>query len=170
MTAASEKNSILEKEVIKRKLRRMALEIAEANFDEKEIIIAAINGNGEVLARQLEAELRSVAGFSCTWVVVKMDKKNPGDATLEPAADLNHKVVLLVDDVANTGRTMFYALQPIMQYTPRKLQTVALVERSHKLFPIQTDFAGLSLATTLQAYIEVETKDDELHAAWLLDR
>ena len=42
-----------------------------------------------------------------------------------------------------------------------------LVERSHKLFPIQTDYTGLTIATTLQEHIAVETEGDEISGAWL---
>jgi pyrimidine operon attenuation protein / uracil phosphoribosyltransferase len=72
-----------------------------------------------------------------------------------------------VDDVANSGKTIMYALKAFLSQRPKKIQTVVLVERSHKLFPIQTDYSGLSIATTLQEHIAVETKDGEVEGAWL---
>jgi pyrimidine operon attenuation protein / uracil phosphoribosyltransferase len=89
------------------------------------------------------------------------------DASLDPETDVTNKTVILVDDVANTGKTMLYALKPFLASRPARIQTLVLVERSHKLFPIQTDYAGLSLATTLQEHISVETKGDTITGAWL---
>jgi pyrimidine operon attenuation protein/uracil phosphoribosyltransferase len=89
------------------------------------------------------------------------------DASLEPATDVTNKNVILVDDVANTGKTILYALKPFLASRPARIQTLVLVERSHKLFPIQTDYAGLSLATTLQEHISVETEGDMITGAWL---
>jgi pyrimidine operon attenuation protein / uracil phosphoribosyltransferase len=62
---------------------------------------------------------------------------------------------------------MFYALKPFLHSSPKKIQTLALVERSHKQFPIQTDYTGLSIATTLQEHISVETEGERITGAWL---
>jgi pyrimidine operon attenuation protein/uracil phosphoribosyltransferase len=62
---------------------------------------------------------------------------------------------------------MFYALKPFLSARPKRLQTAVLVERSHKQFPIQTDYTGLSIATTLQEHIAVETEGGEITGAWL---
>ena len=62
---------------------------------------------------------------------------------------------------------MLYAFKPLLNAHPKKVQTLVLVERSHKLFPVQTDYAGLSITTTLQEHITVETKGEEIVAAWL---
>lgn len=62
----------------------------------------------------------------------------------------------MVDDVANTGKTMYYALKPVMEFSPRKVQVAVLVDRQHKLFPVSSDFVGLSLNTTMQEHIRVE--------------
>ena len=77
------------------------------------------------------------------------------------------QVIIVVDDVSNTGKTLLYAFKPFLQYQPKKIQTLVLVERSHKLFAVQPDYVGLSVATTLQEHISVETKDDEITGAWL---
>jgi pyrimidine operon attenuation protein/uracil phosphoribosyltransferase len=68
---------------------------------------------------------------------------------------LDNKTILLVDDVANTGKTMYYALKPIMEFSPKKVQIAVLVDRQHKLFPVSSDFVGLSLSTTMQEHISV---------------
>ena len=168
METAQIKNSVLDRQSISRKMRRMALEVAEQNLDEKELIIAGITGNGEVVARNLIQELKSVSpAHSTILITIVLNKKDPLEVSFNRTLDFENKVIILVDDVANTGRTMMYALKPFLNAHPKKIQTLVLVERSHKLFPLQTDYTGLSIATTLQEHIVVETEGEEISGAWL---
>lgn len=167
MTSAETRSFILDKDAAKRKIRRMALEVAEQNTGENELVIAGIVGNGVVVAQCIAAELQKIAQVNIQIVTIQLDKKEPLNTSLSPAINIQDKVVIIADDVANTGRTMFYALKPFMQAYPKKLQTLVLVERSHKAFPIQTDYAGLTIATTLQEHILVETAGEEIVGAWL---
>lgn len=167
METVQTKDCVLDKEAISRKLKRMALEIAEQNLHEQEIIIAAINGNGEVVAKSLEQELSSTTAIKTHSITIVLNKKDPSEVTLSADIDMENKTILIVDDVANTGKTMLYALKPFLTSKPKKIQTLVLIERSHKLFPIQTDYAGLSIATTLQEHIEVRTEGETIAGAWL---
>lgn len=161
------KTQILDAETVSRKIKRMALEVAEQNIGEDLLVIAGISGNGEVLAKCLSKELQNIGAFPVQFVTVSLNKKEPGEVTVSPQTNLTNKTILLADDVANTGKTLFYALQPFFAASPKKIQTAVLVERSHKQFPIQTDYAGLSIATTLQEHIEVMTEGEEILGAWL---
>jgi pyrimidine operon attenuation protein/uracil phosphoribosyltransferase len=161
------KNCVLDQEAINRKMRRMALEIAEQNSGEPDLVIAGIQGNGAVVARYLVRELEGIGGFNIHSLLIRINKKDPLDVSLEEHADLENKTIILVDDVADSGRTMLYALKPFLSAHPRKIQTLVLVERSHKLFPVQTDYTGLSITTTLQEHITVETDGDTITGAWL---
>ncbi len=161
------KNCILNAEAVKRKLRRMAFQIAEANADEESIIIAGIAGNGTVLAKKIISELKQIVDIPIDLITIELTKKNPVDAVIQDQIDLTGKIIIVVDDVANTGRTMLYALRPLLKFLPKKIQTLVLVERSHKLFAVQPDYVGLSIATTLQEHIVVETDGDEITGAWL---
>ena len=167
METVKNRNSVLGKESIKRKMKRMALEVAEQNIDEKEIVIAGIEGNGQIVAKCLVDELRQLASFSITEATIRLNKKDPAEVTFDPPVNLDSQVIIIVDDVANTGKTMMYAFKPLLEIHPRKVQTLVLVERSHKLFPVQTDYAGLSITTTLQEHIIVETEGEEITGAWL---
>lgn len=167
MQTVQTKNSVLSKESISRKMRRMALEVAEQNINEQEIIIAGIAGNGEVVARCLVKQIKEVSKLSTKVITIILNKKDPLQASFNQKVDFENKVIIIVDDVADTGRTMLYALRPFLDFHPKKIQTLVLVERSHKLFPVQTDYTGLSIATTLQEHISVETSGDELLGAWL---
>ena len=76
-----------------------------------------------------------------------------------PASELEGKTIIIVDDVANTGRTIFYATQPLMTVLPKKVEVAVLIDRTHKTFPIRVDYVGLSLATTLMEDIDVQIRD-----------
>lgn len=167
METLQNRNCVLDKEAIKRKLKRMALQVAEQNSDTKELIVAGIAGNGEIVAKCLVENLAKLGTFQTSFVRIQLNKKELLQVSLQPETDLANKTVILVDDVANTGKTMLYALKPFLAASPKKIQTLVLVERSHKLFPVQTDYAGLSLATTLQEHITVETDGEEVSGAWL---
>jgi len=81
--------------------------------------------------------------------------------------DFTGKTIILIDDVANSGRTMLYALKPLLDQHPKKIQTLALVERTHKSFPVDVDYVGLSVSTTTDEHIEVEVENGEVLGAWL---
>ncbi len=161
------KNCILTAETIKRSIRRMAFQVAENNADEPAIIIAGIVGNGRVVAAKLIAELKHMIEASIELIDIDLNKKEPLDAVVNSLQDFNGKIIIVVDDVSNTGKTLLYALKPFLHFQPKKIQTLVLVERSHKLFAVQPDYVGLSVATTLQEHISVETADEEITGAWL---
>ena len=167
MSSVQTRAAILDEEAVKRKIKRMALEVAEQNAGEKEVVIAGIVGNGETVAQSIADELRKISSIKTTVITIQLNKRELGDVTLQPSIDIDQRIIIIADDVANTGKTMFYALKPFLNSSPKKIQTLALVERSHKLFPIQTDYTGLSIATTLQEHITVETEGQRITGAWL---
>lgn len=162
-----DKKYILTKEVAAKKLRRLALEIIENNPDEKELILAGIRGSGSVVAACLQKNIEELSGIKIRLITLTLDKKEPKDVELSEKIDFNNKVIILVDDVANSGKTMLYALKPFLSFHPKKIQTLALVERSHKQFPIHADYLGLSVASTLQDHIFVEVNETEVLGAYL---
>ena len=167
METTQTKNSVLDKESVTRKMKRIALEIAEQTIDEKALVIAGIKGNGEVVARHLVKELTRFVSCPIEEVTLLLNKKDPLEVKFDHEIILDNKVVIIVDDVANTGKTMLYAMKPLLNGKPKKIQTMVLVERSHKLFPVQTDYTGLSITTTLQEHIVVETEKDKISGAFL---
>jgi pyrimidine operon attenuation protein/uracil phosphoribosyltransferase len=158
----SHNKNILPAAIVQKKMSRMALEIAERNYAEPEIILLGIKENGTVIAQKIAAELKTVFKGSIAVFDVYIDKKQPVDITITPAADFNGKTVILVDDVANSGRTMLYALKPLLNQHPKKIQTLALVERTHKTFPVDVDYVGLSVSTTPDEHIYVDVKNGEV--------
>lgn len=159
--------AILNRDAARRTLRRMAFEIAEANADEPGLVIAGIEGNGALLAQNLVAELQQIIQTPIRFITIGIDKREPLQVTISENRNWNGAVIIVVDDVSNTGKTLLYALKPFLLFQPKKIQTLVLVERSHKLFSIQPDYVGLSLSTTLQEHISVVVKDGAIEGAWL---
>ena len=165
----SEKKYVLTKEVAEQKLQRLALEIAEQlDGDDAEIIIIGIRNSGKVVADKIGVLLRSLLTVPIKIISVVLNKVTPKEVFLsEPNIDFNNKNVIVADDVVNSGKTLLFALRPLLYFQPKRIQTLVLVERMHKLFPIKSDYIGLTVATTSQANIVVEAKDGEISGAYI---
>lgn len=162
-----EKKYILSADVAEKKLRRMALEIAERNYEEKELLLIGIKENGIIIAQLISEYLKANFKGKIEVVALSMDKKKPAAITFDASIDFNNRIVLLIDDVANSGRTMLYALKPLLEQYPKKIQTLALVERTHKTFPVDVDYVGFSVSTTLDEHIYVEVENGKVTGAWM---
>jgi pyrimidine operon attenuation protein/uracil phosphoribosyltransferase len=150
---------ILDERQIKQKIKRLAIQILEKNLKEGEIILAGINNNGMGFAKMIYKELNKISENKITLTRIRLSPANPleSEVTIEmPLDDIANKVIIIVDDVANTGRTIFYAMKPLMNILPKKVQVAVLVDRKHKSFPIEVDYVGLSLATTMRESIDVQ--------------
>lgn len=158
---------ILDQEAIARKLRRMAYEIYERNAREKNLILVGIMERGGVVAHRLAALLGEIAPFETRILQLSINRDNPVEVALSEQADFNGQAVILVDDVANSGRTMLYALKPMLDAVPRKIQTAVLVDRMHKAFPVTIDYTGHSLSTTLKDHILVKIDGEDILGAYL---
>ena len=164
----TDKKYILNKEVVEKKLRRMAFEILENNIDEKEIILAGIRESGSVVAKVIQKMLGEISAIKTELITITLDKNEPTNVSLNKSFDFNGKVIIVIDDVSNSGKTLLYALKPFIDSHPKKIQTLVLVERTHTSFPVRPDYVGLSIATTLQEHIFVEVKGEEVTGAYLI--
>ena len=164
---AENKNYILDQQVAEKKLRRMALEIIENNHDEPELILVGIRDSGSVVARNIQRMIAEISPVKTQLLTISLDKKRPGEIALSQSFDFNNKVIIIIDDVANSGKTLLYALKPFLEHYPKKIQSLVLVERSHNSFPVHSDYAGLSIATTLQEHIYVEVDGEKILGAYL---
>ncbi len=152
------------------KIKRLAIEILENNDGEQELIFAGINNNGYGFAEILVQELRPLTKISLQLTRIRLNPAQPLSSPIQTALPLSAfegKTVIVVDDVANTGRTIFYACKPLMEVLPRKVEVAVLVDRKHKSFPVKVDYVGLSLATTLQEDIDVQIQTPGHYAVFL---
>lgn len=149
---------ILTRSQIEKKVNRLAVEIVEHNFDASEIILAGVNNNGKRFAGMLEKKMKKVTDQSITLANITLNPADPLSAEIDlsvASQTLKNKHVILVDDVANTGRTLFFAFKPLLEALPKKIEICVLVDRKHKSFPVNVDYVGMSLATTTEDNIQV---------------
>ena len=156
---------ILSKSSAAKKLSRMALEIAERNADKIDIIIIGIKENGLFIANEISKQLKVIFTGTVHTISLTINKKSPERIELSEEINLHNKLILLVDDVANSGRTMLYALAPLLERYPSQIETLALVERTHKLFPVALNYVGLSVSTQEEEHIEVIVENGEIMGA-----
>jgi len=149
------------------KLQRMALQILERNTQARKIVLAGIAPNGSLMAGKLQQLLQNKGDFIVEMQEIILNKRLPEEVAVVPELNLEGAVVIIVDDVANSGRTLTYALKPFLNHHPYSIQTLVLVDRTHKKFPIQPDYVGFSLASTLEEYIDLDIEDGEIKGAWM---
>ena len=161
---------ILNHHKIYQKVQRIAIEIVERNYEETELFLLGINNNGMAFAQMLAKRLQEISPLTIHLHNIRLSPAdplaNPINIDLE-VNELNGKVVVLVDDVSNTGRTLHYATKPLLETLPKKIEVAILVDRTHKTFPIQADYVGLALATTLKENIDVHIREVEEFAVYL---
>ncbi len=151
-------NKILDKPQILQKIRRIAYQIHENHYCESAIYLAGLDGSGYLLAEMICKELEAISENAIHLIKISVNKS----ATIQPVIELdveltslNGKVVVLVDDVLNSGRTLAFSFEPFLSQPIKKLEVAVLVNRSHKRYPVSVDYTGYELATTLSEHIHV---------------
>lgn len=162
-----EKVVILNEEQIAKKLKRMAYQIWELHSDATQIELVGITGGGMVIAQVLADILGSISPIKCNISELHLDKKNPLSAPITLDANLDGKNIVLVDDVANSGKTLMYSLKPILEFMPKQLSIAVLIDREHKSYPVTPNIIGYAIATTLQDMILVNYDGYKLTSAHL---
>ncbi len=165
------KTKILNALQISQKLDRMAYQVFETNFSEKDLLIVGIDGNGYKVAEEIVKRLNKISPIKTKLCKIKVNKEEPWKT--EPIYDFTekdfvNKSVIVVDDVLNSGKTIMYAIKLFLDKPVKKLSTLVLVDRSHIRYPVKADYVGLSLSTTLQERIEADLKTRGKEAVFLI--
>ncbi|MFM7430111.1 MAG: phosphoribosyltransferase family protein [Flammeovirgaceae bacterium] len=166
MNEVVEKTLVLNTVQIQQKIRRMAFEVYENNAKEKLLILAGIEGQGHAFAKILAKEIKAIAGIEVHVVKVSVDKfaETQSEVAIDATSSFKKKVVILVDDVLNSGRTLAYTMKPFLETGVKKMEVAVLVNRSHTLFPITPTYTGYELSTTLTDHVEVKLgKEASVH-------
>ncbi|HZH54217.1 MAG TPA: phosphoribosyltransferase family protein [Sphingobacteriaceae bacterium] len=168
---------ILDQVKISHKLIRIAYQILEDNFEEKEIVLVGVAPHGYIIAERLSDYLLDISKSekNITLMKVTVDKeKSSLDASTDiPVSDVENKTIVLVDDVLSSGRTLAYAMGVFFDIPLKKMRTAVLIDRSHHRFPVYSDYYGMKLSTTLKEHVTVSlrAKDGsgkvQEDAAWL---
>lgn len=157
MSEVVEKTLVLNTVQIQQKIKRMAYEVYENNAKEKLLILAGIEGQGHAFAKILAKEIKAIADIEVNVFKVSVDKlaETQSEVAIDATAPFKKKVVILVDDVLNSGRTLAYAMKPFLEGGVKKMEVAVLVNRSNTLFPIMPTYTGYELSTTLKDHVEV---------------
>ena len=105
--------------------------------------------------------MQKISPIKSKLIEIKINKENPSASDIKISLtdkELKNKVIILVDDVLNSGKTLIFGAKPFLNAAIKCLTTAVLVDRGHNRYPIKADFVGLSLSTTLQEHITVELK------------
>lgn len=142
---------------IRRALTRIAHEIIERDRGVSDVVLVGIANRGDDLARRLAGELHRIEGATVPVGVlditfyrddIGMHAEAPQVHETRIGFDIGEKIVVLVDDVLFTGRTIRAAMDALMDFgRPRKIQLAVLVDRGHRELPIRADFVGKNLPT-----------------------
>jgi pyrimidine operon attenuation protein/uracil phosphoribosyltransferase len=153
---------ILESKDIAKKINRLACQIAENHILNKSIQLIGLNERGYKLAELIITKIKSHGSLKCSlfqghteknYAIEDLDKVNP------------KQPIIIVDDVLNTGRSVYHLLSLIAPAAPHQLEIAVLANRRHKQFPIHANYVGLTFATTVQEHIYFNPDKPELYLA-----
>lgn len=162
---------VLERDDLKRTLRRIAHEIAEKNPDSDRLAIVGIHTRGAVLARRLHGFLGELTGkglpigdIDISFYRDDVGAKSPTSQPVVHAShldfDINDHSVVLVDDVLKTGRTVRAGIEELFAFgRPRRVQLAVLCDRGHRELPIRPDYVGKNLPTSLEERVNVRLQE-----------
>ena len=156
---------ILNNDDVDKKLARIAFQIIEQYYDDKELLIVGISKNGFLLAQKIYPLVKKeLSTINIQLIELTINKRYPlkNDIVLLPNTSMNNKKVVLIDDVLNSGKTLMHAASFLLNQDIKKMNTVVLVDRRHRNFPIKADFVGLTLSTTIQEHINVEILENKI--------
>ncbi len=153
---------------VKRALTRMAHEIVEANKGTDDLVLVGIRTRGAPLADRIAADIASFEGVDLPSGAldvtlyrddVAMRAPRSLEATTVPG-DLDGRVVVLVDDVLYTGRTIRAAFDAVLDLgRPKAIRLAVLVDRGHREFPIRADHVGKNLPTATDEVVRVHLEE-----------
>ena len=163
---------VMDDVAIRRALMRIAHEVLERCEDLERLYLVAIPNGGVPLARQLAANFKQIAGVDVIVGILdttlyRDDLKLKGERPLlretEMPSAVDDRVVILVDDVAKTGRTIRAAMDALMDFgRPSSVQVVGLVDRGHRELPIKIDYVGKNIPTQADEEVRMSGSDGNL--------
>jgi pyrimidine operon attenuation protein / uracil phosphoribosyltransferase len=143
---------------VERTLKRMTLEIIEKHAGKGNIFIFGINDRGYKLAKKIASIIKAVTRINRSPIRVDVQNGTLSDSTV----DLNNSFVIVVDDVIFSGESFKKALDLIEPLgKPRTIKIAVLVDRGHRKFPIEPEFAGMVHPTKLNEHVEVYLPDSD---------
>ena len=162
------KARVMEPDDVRRALTRIAHEIVEHNRGTKDLVIVGIRTRGAPLAERIAAAIEGFEGVELASgaldvTLYRDDVALRGPRSLEETtvpADIDGKVVVVVDDVLFTGRTIRAAFDGLLDLgRPRAVRLAVLVDRGHRELPIRADHVGKNLPTSADEVVKVQVAE-----------
>ena len=160
------KNQVLDHKKIIRICNRLAYQIIENSENKKSIILVGIKEKGYEVSKLIMQELNKICSNKIILRYIEIDKTSPKNSlkcNLESTFKSSEKV-FLIDDVLNTGKTLMYSVNKLLDYDFNSIKTVVLIDRNHKKFPVKVDFKGISLSTNYDDIVKLNFKKNDLEA------
>lgn len=166
---------VLDSPSIERSILRIAHEILEKNKGTGSLVLVGIQQGGVILATRLQKAIREIAKEEIPLGILDINlyRDDLGKSSAQPAVrkteinfNLEDKIVVLVDDVLYTGRTIRSAFDALIDFgRPKRIELAVLVDRGHRELPIRADFVGKNIPTSEEEevkvrFAEVDGKDE----------
>lgn len=159
------KATLMDKDQIRRAVKRIAHEIVERNSGVQNVVVVGIRRRGIYLAERIAGYIESIEDRPVPVGVLDITlyrddfqriTQNPHIGKTDIKEDIHEKIVVLVDDVLYTGRTIRAALDELIDFgRPKRIQLAVLVDRGHREFPIKADYVGKNVPTAENEHVEV---------------
>ena len=164
-----EKGTVMDEAQIKRALARISHEILERNRGAENLVIIGVRKRGDSLAKRIKDYIKKVESIDIPLGVLDITLYRDDFTTIdykpivgktEIPFDVTEKIVILIDDVLYTGRTVRAALDAIIDFgRPKEIQLAVLVDRGHRELPIRPDYIGKNVPTAEDELVEVRVKE-----------
>ena len=165
------KATIMDMDKMRRSLTRIAHEIIEKNRELEQVAIVGIRTRGVPLAERLVEKIKEIEDVKLPIGILDITLYRDDLSTLsyhpivhktEVNFSLEHKTIVLVDDVLYTGRTARAALDALMDLgRPKVIQLAVLVDRGHRELPIRADYIGKNVPTSKKEVIDVNLMETD---------
>ncbi len=169
---------LLSKQDIERIISRIAHEIIEKNKGPEKICLVGIQRGGVHLARRLALKITAIEGvevpvgsldISLYRDDISIRKKHPVVRRTDIPFDISEKVIILIDDVLFTGRSIRAALDALMDFgRPGQIQLAVIIDRGHRELPIRADYVGKNIPTAKNENIEVQLEEEAVEEKVIL--
>jgi pyrimidine operon attenuation protein / uracil phosphoribosyltransferase len=166
-----DKARIMDSDDVARAVTRIAHEILEKNRGSRDLVLMGIRTRGAPLAGRIADVMGGIEGTKIPVGVLditlyrddlQLVAKQPVVGRTDLPGDIEGKVVVLVDDVLFTGRTIRAAMDEIMDFgRPRAVQLAVLIDRGHRELPIRADYVGKNVPTSARETISVKLREHD---------
>jgi pyrimidine operon attenuation protein/uracil phosphoribosyltransferase len=164
-----EKGTVMDETQIKRALARISHEILEKNKGAEKLVLIGIRNRGDILAKRIQKHIKDIESAEIKVGVLDITLYRddftsinylPQIGKTEIPFNVSGKIVILIDDVLYTGRTVRAALDEIIDFgRPKEIQLAVLVDRGHRELPIRPDYVGKNVPTSDNEVVDVKIKE-----------